>query len=1003
MMKKLKLLCLIIFCPLLVFPQSYNEGYINYLDYQTYIDDLAVVTPTDTTPPDTFDTAPQLAFTKTDSVTFTVNPSEIEATDVDSILFKFYAGDYFLYLNPTNASGTASFSLPWERFVADSDTVIERWMLYYYKNNATYIELTCGDTSLTLYAVIGLKDEVGNTAWNDTITTTAECYQDNPPTIDTLWADDDSLYFKFSSGFTFENPNSISTRRCYVCFFGNGITETDTTLEFSWDGGIYFGSTVLADYDNPPTSANIFSSAGIKIDSLVPIDYDHFSILRSAISADDGDSLFLGTVLWLQGTTGTYRMGYNSEVDFSADTIIFFSSVTTLSADINGVDSVDVTARGYSTYTDSTFAFADTTQRIPSKALMAGGIADTSVVDSLNSWKFLHGLTDGGFIYIYLGGQDAVGNLVWDSTFIYMEDINPPLAGTLDYFNFVPSYNDTFSVTKSATVDAATFYIHFKKRAIDGWSLLYTGANADFDSSFSLVDKLSFVGSDTQFIRLLWTDNFGQNSDPVYDTLFPTPSAHIYLMKGNYDSTHVVLDSLKIGISASSIASAADWGMKVDFADTLTTLTLDTLSFDIPDTLITQHPVTSSPDTVYVWTIIKWTSNWSSDTSAVAKYYEHFIDTTPPDSATTFALVGDALGKDTLRFTCDNLPQDATNFIYAYKDASAMSTIADSTGSWAWAIADSNTYKTFGRSIDWATDHTVYGYLYAKDASNNWQSVAQANHDICTVDSNAVIPVLPTNFVVSADIEDTGDSAQVAATKFGTGTTRADTIRIQYNAAHTNSYPTAHGNGTNLWAGADEDSAQINNDWKTGLSITRPDCVYFSIFTGLEGIWNEIGKDDTANYKSAGTEEYLDVENATVVGSNYYLLVNARGQSFQVPNAGTITGIGFYCLNAFGTHDITCRIGTSYNLTSSYKAADAAISVTTSATWYKFVFSDPLTVTTSTTYYLGFVEATSSNEIGTVYSSATYANGGICGANSGWNMQSPNPDIDIAFRVYVTR
>jgi hypothetical protein len=110
-------------------------------------------------------------------------------------------------------------------------------------------------------------------------------------------------------------------------------------------------------------------------------------------------------------------------------------------------------------------------------------------------------------------------------------------------------------------------------------------------------------------------------------------------------------------------------------------------------------------------------------------------DVTPPDSANTFDLAGDALGKDSLRFVSSGFPSDADTLMYSYKLNSVMSSISDSTGSWRWAIGDSATYDTLARNIDFSDDATAYGYLYARDSEGNWQSPSQANRAQCTVDS----------------------------------------------------------------------------------------------------------------------------------------------------------------------------------------------------------------------------------------------------------------------------
>lgn len=136
MMKKLLFLCLIIFCPLLVFPQSYNEGYINYLDYQAYIDDLFVIDTTDHYPP----LAPIL-FVSIVGFDSTKTTADYRGSDLDSFFFRWDTTGY----PTTKTSGIELLS------GAAGDTVNEITWGYDF-----------AQSSKTLYLRCFVQDSLGN-------------------------------------------------------------------------------------------------------------------------------------------------------------------------------------------------------------------------------------------------------------------------------------------------------------------------------------------------------------------------------------------------------------------------------------------------------------------------------------------------------------------------------------------------------------------------------------------------------------------------------------------------------------------------------------------------------------------------------------------------------------------------------------------------------------------------------------------------------------------------
>ena len=289
---------------------------------------------------------------------------------------------------------------------------------------------------------------------------------------------------------------------------------------------------------------------------------------------------------------------------------------TTITADTNGIGSCDLLLAGFDPTTDSTFAYATLTpDATPSKDSLAGAIADTSLIDSLLTWNFPHGLTNEGNVYLYIGVQDDSGNVKWNSTSIIIPDMWSPAAGTIAYFNFVPPYNDSLSIDSSLTADAVNLIISVRKSANDSWTVLGYHGNVDIDSSYSLTSLISYVGSDTHFVKAEWVDDADNLSIAILDTILPTGTPSLYYFLGTYDSTHTVLSSALIGVG--STETSFNWDMKINFVDTVLGLTGDTLAFDIPDTLFTQHP-----DTTYLKSIIIFTTGQSPDTSDLATYPE---------------------------------------------------------------------------------------------------------------------------------------------------------------------------------------------------------------------------------------------------------------------------------------------------------------------------------------------------------------------------------------------
>ena len=133
----------------------------------------------DTTPPDTFTTAPQFVFVTPNQDTIKWNPSEIEATDVDTLRFDFSG---WTGISPT------SLSIPWTTASVDSDTVVNFAVSYGYTNdgagNGNFKDNTVVDTNEVLSIVTTLIDNSNNSQSMTAITELFYIYTEDYVVID---------------------------------------------------------------------------------------------------------------------------------------------------------------------------------------------------------------------------------------------------------------------------------------------------------------------------------------------------------------------------------------------------------------------------------------------------------------------------------------------------------------------------------------------------------------------------------------------------------------------------------------------------------------------------------------------------------------------------------------------------------------------------------------------------------------------------------------------------
>ena len=387
----------------------------------------------------------------------------------------------------------------------------------------------------------------------------------------------------------------------------------------------------------------------------------------------------------------------------------------TLASDTTGEDSVGLLADTYDPDTDSTFAYATLTpDATPSKDSLAACLDSIRVADSLLTWTFAHGLTNEGTVYLYIGAQDSDGNIVWDSTSVSVPDMWSPAAGTLAYFNFVPPYNDSLSIDSSLTADAVILVISVRKSANDSWTVISYLSNQAVDSSFSLSGILSYVGTDTQFVKFEWYDEAENVSVAILDTILPTGTPDSYVYLGLYDSTHTVLDSFKILINDSAVAATADVFV-IDAADTVTGIDNDTLMANLPDTLVTHQA-----DTTYIWNKIIFTSGEAPDTSDMATYPARSgttDDEAAPNLRGSFAMTYTLT--DSFTFTPTTLVSDSPDVAYI------LVVVTEEDGDSLYFIQYNDTASTYiinftndPANYSWSND-TLFSYAEAVDDSGN--------------------------------------------------------------------------------------------------------------------------------------------------------------------------------------------------------------------------------------------------------------------------------------------
>jgi len=362
----------------------------------------------DTSPPDTFDTPPQLVFSIPDTLTISWKPSEIDSTDIDTLEFTFD------FMDDSSVSPT-SLKIPWSTALVDSDTVVVFSNLNYDYVNGAFIQYAIPsdesilDTNDVCSVVTIVSDSNDNSDSMDVLQKEFYVYKENAIGVDSVW-----FSLNYDSVFARFNPSKFTSRNTW---FNPDSIDFHIGVIRSSPGGAQGG-------DNWNNLENILTLAELKADSIV----------GRTQPFDDGDSVFFRYYIMLENS-----VTYKSEI-FSSDTIIVpdITPPATGSFAVSGVnyDSVNIVVSGIQD-PDPDVASAKSMVRYDFGAYPA----DTSSGYLLYGWVsyanidttiFISGLTEDTYIYFKLFHKDSLANVssASDATTIphYTGDTTPPSA-----------------------------------------------------------------------------------------------------------------------------------------------------------------------------------------------------------------------------------------------------------------------------------------------------------------------------------------------------------------------------------------------------------------------------------------------------------------------------------------------------------------------------------------------------------------------------------------------
>jgi len=279
-------------------------GWLGFSNFE----DLEGLIPTDTTPPDTFETTPVVTFLPDSfhaGISIQWLPSEIDSSDWNTISFNLRIWDrddvypINTYRQPEMIRGADPLILTATKAKADSDTVLT-WRYYYHAGS-----FFSADTSDSIGVTITLTDTSNNSVSMAEIWTRIYVNYENELSVDSTWIDADSIYIRTNPSDYVKTNTVFSDAEFEFRFlpYRYPIAEDDTLIGTEdWDAD--FMKTGV----KKKTLAQLFT------DSLVGIDITNRSIVNI------GDSIFVNAMSGFRKITGG---NWDSRMYTISDTVVY--------------------------------------------------------------------------------------------------------------------------------------------------------------------------------------------------------------------------------------------------------------------------------------------------------------------------------------------------------------------------------------------------------------------------------------------------------------------------------------------------------------------------------------------------------------------------------------------------------------------------------------------------------------------------------------------------------
>jgi len=788
----------LIILSVLSFGQYYDYDDNIYYQYYSYTLGETSSDSVDTTPPDTFSTPPQFARITEDTITITVNPSQISSIDWASLTITMHFDeDSSLSVNGiATSTGNISFLYTKAQLLTDS-------VLYYYFNSLSFG--TYPDSTEAAFIIPTLRDSSSNTIDMDAVSTPLTIIDLVAYPSDSTWVSTD-----FDSVFVRTNPT--------------GVVDPNNA---NYDHDVWFGT---ANSHTPSVSLG-----GNIIQSQSELILGADSTFGRAI--DNGFSMSVGDTVW---RTSYYRYveGENSYTGQTHLLVPYFIWVDLYSPVIS-----TFSTQGYMVSPDSV-EIDITMLTVVGDSVQVQDTSGTVVLDWVLSDTFIvnqpYAVGEDSTVHFWAIAKDSLDNRDTssiDSTVVYdTGDETPPVTGGTFAITMLDNYEITADLSSATNSESGYFNLYGKVGAEDTYTSLDT-FNTASSKTVTFSGILSLTITDSMLFEVRAVDEaLNEDVAGVYDSLNLISYDSMVV---DLDSTRFHLDALKIFMDSDStglasadsaiiitigkldttqgadtckayfptenIATAKWWNTRTQYGNwsntigydwkwykyptlpsTFTATALDSTGTPDSTALVTNgfsDEATLRPDSIVIRANQGATNSYptsitdgnlliaTGDSSAVADdtllvltisqpdtvYYSTFTgrhgifntsskddtayhkvsgaDETPPDSATTFTLAGDALGKDTLTVNAEDFPADAVGGKILLKLGTVSSDSTDYDSLYVFVIADTGDWQPREFIWDFVQDAAMYGRMMLYDASDNWTTFANSNHTACTVDS----------------------------------------------------------------------------------------------------------------------------------------------------------------------------------------------------------------------------------------------------------------------------